>query len=330
MLLMTSRSAWLLAALVGTSACSGEDTTLALDEPLRVEGAQFFEGDLPGLPPQTADDVIAGTPPTLPNVGSISSASGLIRQGEPGRTISGLASDDSAAVAVRFDGVGSGYWLVPTRSLDALNPGQVEWRLKASLGLNIDAGLHRLLFAAIDTKGNSGTQGALRLCVTPEITDNGNACDPSVSPPALVVSLGWSEPVDLDLRIITPSGKIVDSKHASTALENEDGDFDPSEPGTGVFEPDGYAHCRADGRRRESLVFQDAPPAGTYLIYANLYDACGEDTVHFNVSMHTAVPGTEPDTFEARQTFTQPGQLQAVHANGGTKLGLFLTSFVAH
>jgi uncharacterized protein YfaP (DUF2135 family) len=145
-----------------------------------------------------------------------------------------------------------------------------------------------------------------------------------------VVSLGWSEPVDLDLRVITPSGKVVDSKHASTALENDEGDYDPSEPGTGIFEPDGFAHCHSDGRRRENLVFQAAPPAGTYLIYVNLYDACGRDSVHFDVSMQVPAEGEEPDTFEPRQTFNQPGQLQAVHANGGTKLGLFVTSFVAH
>ncbi|HXK16598.1 MAG TPA: hypothetical protein VNG33_02245, partial [Polyangiaceae bacterium] len=71
-------------------------------------------------------------------------------------------------------------------------------------------------------------------------------------------------------------------------------------------------------------------PSGTYLIYANLYDACGQSGVHFDVSLHTAVPGEEPDTFAVKQTFRQAGELQAIQANGGAKLGMFLTSFVAH
>jgi YD repeat-containing protein len=85
----------------------------------------------------------------------------------------------------------------------------------------------------------------------------------------------------------------------------------------------------AEGTRRENLVFQTPPSSGTYLIYANLYDACQESSVDFDVSLHTAVPGDEPDTFVTKQTFHQAGQLQAVHANGGAKLGLFVTSFNA-
>jgi hypothetical protein len=315
------------AALLVNVACSGEATTEGFEQPLRVEGAQFRDGALPGLPPLTADDVIAGTPPTRPNVSSISFSGGVVKQGEPGRKISGLASGDSTAVGVRWENFGTGYWLIPTLNRDGVNPDDVEWRVSASFGHDLEPGLHRLLFAAFDAKGRSGTQGALRLCVLPEIPDNGNACDPTVSPPELVVSLGWDAPVDLDLRVITPSGKVVDSKHASTAIEDENGDYDPTADGTGVFDADGYAHCHSDGRRRENLVFQTTPPPGTYLVYANLFDACGEAAVHFNASLHVPAPAGEPDTFVSKQTFIQPGELQAVHANGGTKLGLFLTSF---
>ena len=39
--------------------------------------------------------------------------------------------------------------------------------------------------------------------------------------------------------------------------------------------------------------------------------------------------GSEADTFAVQQVSHQSGQLQAVHANGGEKLGLFVTSFNA-
>ena len=318
---------WILSLSLAGVACSAEPLTLGLEQPIRVQDAQLVEADLPGRPPLTADDVIAGVQPTPPYVSGINLPSSLLHQGEAARAISGAASDDAVAVAVRLGELGSGYWLIPTANADALNPGQVEWRLRASFGHDIEPGLHQLLVAAIDDQGRSGTRGAVNVCVAPEVPDNGNACDPKVSPPALVVSLAWDAPVDLDLRVITPSGKVVDSKHASTAIEDEDGDFDPTQPGTGLFDVDAFAHCLDGGRRRENLVFRDSPPAGTYLIYADLYDACGEQGVHFDASLQVAESGAEPDTFTARQTFHQAGQLQAVHATGGQKLGMFVTSF---
>ena len=125
-------------------------------------------------------------------------------------------------------------------------------------------GLHRLLFTALNAGGQSGTQTALTLCLLPEVPDNGSACDPEQAPPSLVVSLGWDAPVDLDLRVVTPSGKVVDSKHASTAEKDDQGKLDSSAPGVGVIDYDAFAACAPDGRRRESLVFQTTPAPGTY------------------------------------------------------------------
>lgn len=313
---------------LGTLACSGEPITISLEQPLRVLDAQFREEDLPGLPPLTAEDVIAGVTPTKPFVSGVDLPNALFRVGEAARAIRGLASDDATAVGVRLGDQGNGYWLIPTTNEDALNPGQVEWRLRAAIGPHAEPGIHPLLFAALDAEGRSGTRGAVNLCILPEVPDNGNACDPTTAPPALVVSLSWDAPVDLDLRVITPSGKVVDSKHASTAPQDEDGKFDPTEPGTGILDFDAGAHCLESGRRRENLVFQDVPSPGVYLIYADLYDACGQDGAHFDVSLHVPAPGEEEGTFTTIETYREAGQLQAVHATGGRALGLYLTSFV--
>jgi hypothetical protein len=310
--------------------CSGEATTAGLDQPIMALDAQFFEGKLPGLPPLTTDDVNAGVKPKSPSVTSVSVANSLVPIGEPSRSISGRASLDALAVGMRFADAGSGYWLVPTTSADVVNSGELEWRMRAAFGQGIEPGLHKLLFAAVDARGRSGTQAAINLCLIPEVPDNANACDPSVSPPALVISLGWDAPVDLDLRVVTPTGKVVDSKHPSSADEDADGNLDLDAPGIGFIDHDGVSHCNPSGGRRENLVFQTTPPAGTYLIYANLYDACGERGVHFDVSLHVAAPGKEPDTFSVEQTYRQAGELQAIHENGGAKLGMFVTSFVAH
>lgn len=319
--------------LLGSSVllgCSGEEATAGFGQPLRVLDAQFFRKKLPGLPPLTADDVNASIKPTEPAVTSITLPNSVIPVGEPNRAISGHASLGASAVAVELEGLGNGYWLVPTGSADVVNGGEVEWRLQAAFAHDIEPGRHRLLFAAVDDQGHSGTQGELNLCLTPEVPDDGNACDPTVSPPALVISLNWDTPVDLDLRVVTPTGKVVDSKHPTTAVEDEKGKVDPSVPGNGTFDYDSVASCVSDGRRRENLVFQGAPAPGTYLVYANLYDACGEDSVRFTASLHVAVPGKKADTFAVKETYRQSGELEAAHENGGQKLGMFVTSFVAH
>ena len=317
----------LVATLLG---CSGEETTAGFGQPLRVSDGQFRAEALPGSAPLTADQVNAGVMPTKPAVTSIMLPNSIVPAGEPNRAISGHASLGASAVAVRFEGLGSGYWLVPTGSVDIVNGGEVEWRLQAAFAHDIAPGLHRLLFAAVDDKGRSGTQGELNLCLTPEVPDDGNACDPTISPPALVISLSWDAPVDLDLRAITPTGKVVDSKHPTTAVEDDNGKVNPSAPGNGTFDYDAVAGCARDGRRRENLVFQSAPASGTYLIYANLYDSCGEDSVRFDASLHVAVPGKKPGTFAVDETYHQSGELEAVHENGGQQLGMFVTSFVAH
>lgn len=320
---------WLLPLLLPLG-CSGEETTAGFGEPLRVKEAQFRHGELPGLPALTADDINAGVKATPPSVESVSLSNNVVPADDPGRTIRGQASAGSAAVGVRFADAGSGYWLVPTSNFDPLSPSVVEWSLEAAFDRELAPGLHQLLFAALDEQGNSGTQGELKLCVTPTLPDNGNACDPSVSPPNLVIQLAWDAPVDLDLRVITPSGKVVDSKHPTSVDEDEDGKANPTAEGAGVIDHDALAHCLPLGRRSENLVFQTPPAPGTYLVYANLYDACDEPDVHFDVSLHVAAPAAAEGTFTQTRTFHQAGQLQAVHANGGAQLGLFLTSFVAH
>lgn len=324
------RAPWarLLASAGVLTGCSGEPVTRALEEPIRVEGAQFRTGTLPGLPALSADQVNAGARPQEPVVISTAVGNSWIPAGEPSRNIKGLASADSAAIGARFADLGTGYWLLPTGAADTVNDGALEWGFRAAFGRDAPPGLHQLQLAAFDATGRAGQQVELTLCLAAEIPDNGNACTPEQAPPDTVVSLGWDAPVDLDLRVITPDGKLVDSKRPTSAPADPEGNADPDAEGTGVIAYDSYANCAADGRRREHLVFQTRPPSGVYLVYVNLYDACGEAGVHFEVSLQHARAGAEPDTFRTEQSLKQAGQLQAVHANGGAALGLFVTSFV--
>jgi hypothetical protein len=313
-----------LALLV--AGCSGEPLTPGFEQPLRIAEAQFHEGSLPGAPPLTADELNAGVKAKTPTIVSATLGNALIPPREAGRSLSGLASDDSVAIGVRFADLGTGYWLLPTGSPDPVSDGALEWRFRAGFAGNYPPGRHELLLAAIDSRGRSGSQVGLTLCLLPEIPDNGNVCNPTTLPPDLVVSLGWDAAVDLDLRVLTPDGKVVEPKHPTTAVEGEDGKLDLAAKGIGKLDYDSYAACTPDGRRRESLVFQSSPPPGTYLVYAGLFDACGQPGVTFDVSIHVASSTT--DGVRLAETFRQSAQLAAAQADGGAQLGTYITAFV--
>lgn len=327
-----SRKLYSSALVLGFAAvlggCGGEHVTIGLTEPIRIAGAQFREGELPGERPPTEDEINEGAEPKLPFVFSPTFSTPIIHSREAGRGFSGLASPGSGAIGVRLEGLGTGYWLLPTGGVDPEADNAVEWRFRASFGEGLPTGLRQILFTAFGKDGEAGTKIGLTLCVLPEIPDNNNACDPTQDPPHTVVSLAWDAPVDLDLRVVTPDGKVVTPKHPSTAEENEDGEVDPTAEGVGNLDFDSFANCTDTGRQRENLVFQTKPPRGTYLVYAGLFDACGEHGVGYSVSIHNTAARQNGEGREPVETYRQAGQLSAVHADGGTKLGTFVTSFL--
>jgi hypothetical protein len=312
-------------AFVALSAlgCNGESLTRGLTEPIRIDGAQFIEGELPGIPADSAA-AKAESVAKLPSLVSFSSLT-IVPPGAVDRGVSGTATRGTVSVGVRFTDLGDGYWVLPTTTADLFTENELAWGGLASYARQPKAGRHELLAVAIDEKGRAGVQSSLDVCLLPEVPDNGNVCDPSKDPPKLVVSLGWNSPVDLDLRVVTPDGKIVDAKHPSTALAGEDGKVDPTAEGTGQILSDSNASCQLDGQQRESLVFQARPAPGKYLVYANLFEACDQASVEFTMTVHSSVP--IDDHFGQLETLRKSGGLQAIHANAGASLGTFLTQF---
>lgn len=315
---------WLaLAVAFGALGCSGETLSLGLLEPFRIDSAQFQEGDLPGISPDSpAAQAESGS--KLPSLVSFSALT-IVPPGAVDRAISGSATPGSVSVGLRFADLGTGYWVLPTTTADVFSENELAWGGLASYARQPAPGKHDLLGVAIDRKGRAGVQSRLNVCLLPEVPDNGNVCDPSKNPPKLVISLGWNSAVDLDLRVVTPDGKIVDAKHPTTALADADGKVDPSVEGTGRIVSDSNASCQIDGQQRENLVYQALPAAGKYLVYANLFEACDQPSVEFTLTVHSSIPSD--DHFTQIETLRKSGGLQAVHANAGADLGTFLTQF---
>jgi hypothetical protein len=315
-------------------ACSDEVLTPGATEPIRVydaelkEAARFKAGKLPGKRPLTDAEVAEGVKPAMPNITSLIKQNGLTFAGATGKDFTGRASPTAATVAIGFEGAGSGYWLVPVGAPDPQNNGEFAFHVTVDFGSQVPTGTQHLRFVALDDEGRAGTQSDEELCISRAVPDNLNACRPNIAPPALVLSLAWDRPVDLDLQLVTPDGKLVDPKHPSTARSEGDGGIPTPLPAdVGVLDRDSNGGCFIDGHQLENLVFQEKPPKGHYLVYANLFDSCGEPAVRFSLSFHASQAGRKPDTFQVVETYRTSGELLRIHENGGHGKGLYVTEF---
>jgi hypothetical protein len=311
--------------------CSSESLTAGLSEPIRVSygnarNGQFLSGALPGTPSLSDQDILNGVAPQVPTA-SLNVSLGTVRQAETGFVASGSTSSEAVAIGIRLLDLGTGYWVVPVTGLDPTKPGTYNWNATLDFGGSIEPGKHPLAVVAIDAAGHAGSQFETPLCVLSDVPDNSSACSATAKPPFSVLSLNWDTPVDLDLRVVTPQGKVVDPKHPSTALA-VDGKYDPTAPHTGVFDTDAERNCVHTGYTRENLVWQDAPVPGTYLVYVSLFDACGQAAVRFNLSLNRPGPAGDGGIQQLESTYAQAGELLSVDADAGAKLGLFVTEFV--
>jgi hypothetical protein len=311
-------------------ACTGPQVsaTAALEEPVRVESGQFISGDLPGLPPlpATAD----GGATTNPQVTDVTVANTAVQPGAAGMNISGHATATTQAIGVRFADAGSGYWVVPVGPPDPQDNNLPTWQLFADFGRNLAPGFHDLLFSAIDPNGSSGTQFDQPLCVDTPVPDNLNACVPRRAPPAVVLSLSWNTPVDLDLIVRDPLGGTVGGKAKAQATDGGVPASATPAATNGVLDHDSNANCVIDNIDREDIVWQTEPPHGLYEVWVDMFSACRQPAAAFTVSLWRAEP--QPDAGTEHLVLEQPpvanGELMASQANGGAGPGLFVGSFV--
>ncbi len=320
------RALILITVALALAACDGESSPIGLDEPLRVVGGVFKAGQPPSGP-AAADGGDAGAASAKLEVTEVEAASAPAHPGQAGKAISGRVTDDAYSIAIRFVDLGSGYWVVPVGAPDLSFPGELTWKLPIELSPEVPPGNHTLELVAIDARGQGGPKHERDFCVVPAFDPTLNACDPTQPPPAAIVSLSWDVDSDLDLIVKTPSGKWVDAKHPSTAVAPKT--LDLHAPGVGVLDGDSNSGCHIDSTRREDLIFDTSPEHGPYQVYANLFNACGKQTTHFEVSAYARARGKAPGTFTLIPIVqATQGELLGASANGGAKTGLYVTTVV--
>jgi hypothetical protein len=310
--------------------CDGVSNKGAFGEPFRVRGAQFVRGALPGTaplaPPPPVDagtEADAGAPAAAGplTVTGIVTLNPNVYPGEGGKQISGRATKDASSVALRFDDIGTGYWVLPLGAADPLYPGENTWSAACDFDPNAPAGPHPLRVVAIDANGNAGAQSEQSFCLQGKVPDNLHACHPQIASPEAVFTLTWDQDVDLDLHVVSPAGRDIDPKHP--LADPVDAGARPS-PAAAIVDHDSLASCTPDGRRQEDLVFQ-ARPSGTWEIYVNMFDACKKPAVTFTVQTYEA-QGDGQDRHLVL-TYTKSGRLVATDANGGARPGLFVLEY---
>lgn len=322
---LRSLQAGLFALALG--ACSqGQNSVIGPNEPFRMRGSnvQFVHGKLPGVTP--GEDLAGAT--ELPTIAAVDLNSLIVSQGGS-KSISGRASANASSVAIAMEGVGSGYWVVPTRSQDPIT-GELTWGvasasqsgLVADFDLGLRSGIRPLHLVAIDENGQAGVQFIQKLCVRSAVPDNLNSCESSVAPPAAVFSLSWDTNADLDLQVLTPDGLLITPKRGSTT----DADAGPASKPAGSIDHDSNANCVADGVRRESLIFQTDAPSPGYLFFANLHDACKQPVVRFNMQVWSAKVDEDGST-HLELTFQRGGELLDSQVNPGSGRGLFVGAY---
>jgi hypothetical protein len=251
-------------------------------------------------------------------------APGWVYQGQSNAKFSGKLSRDAVAVGLSVPNVTSGYWLRPAGLPDPQTQ-ELTWDASLDVSDDVTPGYHDVAFVAIDGNGHAGDQLVYRLCVRSRVPDNFNACDPTSDAPEAVISLKWDANVDLDLQVVDPHGNLIDGKHPATKPVGAAVASD-----AGVMDRDSNAGCFLDGVRFENLVWNKAAPSGRYGIYVNLFDACKQPTVHFEVSVYSAeaVKGAKAAAGRIlKRYYAQSGVLMDYQVNSGEGRGLFITEF---
>jgi len=297
----------------------GMPANSGVTEPLLVHGAQFVSGPLPGKaptnggPPAPSGDAGARTFPPL-TITAFQVEYPLALPGATGKSVAGRASSDTAAIGVKLQGLGSGYWVVPIGDPDPDYPGESDFSLSADFNADDPTGQRNLLAVAIDSNGNGGIQQESPLCLTQKIPDNLHECVKTNVVPRAVFTLQWDANWDLDLHVILPDGADVNPKQPVT-VPSEGG---PPGPTVGKIDRDSMRGCVNDGWRQEDLVFPTEPAKGNYELYVDPFSSCGLGAVRFN--MIVSEPGADG---ALHPTFTRSGEFIQTQESGGSR-GLFV------
>ncbi|HTQ06853.1 MAG TPA: hypothetical protein VMI54_23510 [Polyangiaceae bacterium] len=313
----------------------GQVSNLGASEQFRVRGAQFFPGPLPGSEP-TSDPYVVGAPPQV----RISTANYVMQRGYGGNKLGGTVTGNAWSAGIELQGVGTGWWMLGAGDIDSTtNPPGFTLSGVADFAPDLAVGPTFLVGVALTRDGKAGPQYEQAICIGSDGPDGSAPCG-GITPPVAAITLTWDTEADMDLQVLTPDGTLVSPKHPNVHPPPKTGSPDPNLP---HINRDSNAGCVIDGWRSESLIWPSVPsdqgqteyPSGDYLIYANLFDPCGQQAVHFHVIVTTAAAPSDDgaggaggdDTLVERTMLDKSGEVIAIQANPTSNVGLYVSDY---
>jgi hypothetical protein len=224
----------------------------------------------------------------------------------------------------------AGYWIIPAPLLDSastLDNPIYTFSTRISLSPETPMGTEKLIVRGVDAAGNVGPSQEGTITVAAPIP-----------PAAMVITLEWDTNADLDLHAVVPVDPTVtlppgveakDTVEVWTksplALPASGAGYpanDPAVMGVGQLDFDSNSNCVIDGRRRESIVFANPPPAGQYIVRVDAFSMCGQASAQWQVTV-TGADGSavrNPATWQATDA-----DARGMHGAGAGRLALDFT-----
>lgn len=275
------RTALFVVAVAG--GCSGASSDPGLTSYLRLSGAQFVAGSLdPSAGASAAGAPDGGARPAVVN--GINLQTSTVSPGLQNLPLSGdVENGTSVLVGLAGD---SGHWIVPAPAADFLLSNNYIFQTKISLSPLTPGGHQALLFRGVSPDGSVG----------PALQINLNVTD-GVATGALVISLAWDTEADLDLHVLAPNPNdpttpieiwsktpVGVPPHVAGTPALTGADLTAAVAAAGKLDFDSNANCVIDGRRRETVVFTEGPPAGDYTVRVDAFSLCGQPDAQWQVT----------------------------------------------
>jgi hypothetical protein len=294
----------LLTMLLLVLGCDSVDDPVGFEEPFIGQTAVFKHGELR----EGADGPVLTT---------FSSGFSVANPGARGVRIGGNVAETAYAVGVRFADVGGGFWVQPVGAFDPIVPGERTWQMVLDISVDAEPGPHEFEVVAFDEAGKPGPKRTLPTCIASLVPDNQNVCLPKNAPPTIVASLTWDTDADVDLSVIAPDGTLYNRNKRS---------FSEGGKVLARLDADGVSGCVTDKRPMENFVWNEVPAAaGSWAIYANLFDACGKAAVTYTLTLYQRIDNGD-GTFSQEPIREAHGDFVRQQANGGAGSAVYITS----
>jgi hypothetical protein len=262
-----ARTRFAILAVTSLAACAEEEA--ALQDPglhlgVRVQGGQLVRGPLPNE---------AGGPA----VTAIERNEPIVARGEGDVGLKGRLEPGGIAVHVQLEG-DPDHWVRPAGAFNDVDPDQLDWSVSLEFSPLIPD-TSTTVKVLVQGTNEAGTPGPISSTIF--------QLEPDPPPSKLTFALYWDRPVDLDLHVVTPEGVDLNPKNINSFVPNPAG-LDPPDAwrNGALFDFDSNQECRIDGRQIERVTFARVDPTpGTYKVFANLFSACGQDVVNFQVQI---------------------------------------------